>query len=115
VLKDNAGLAIQSATPITVTARGGKILLNGRVIQAIDRSLGPFEIGGRYLLFLQFIPETGAFAVSDVETSFQIRDSKTLPLTDNPATEEIQKRENTQTSIEKVRIAIVASGYKARP
>lgn len=105
VLKDNPVAPVQAASLITVTAPGGKILLDGRVIQAIDKSLEPFEIGGRYLLFLRFIPETTSYWVSGVDASAQILDGQAVPLHERTA-EGSQNRKDLQVMIDEIRTAL---------
>jgi len=45
----------------TITQPGGKVLLNGRVVIAIDKSSGKLIVGRKYLFFLKSVSNTGAF------------------------------------------------------
>jgi len=83
VLKDNTSGHIEPTTSLTVTRPGGRILLEGHVISAIDKSAKPFEIGGRYILFLQYLPTTGSYRTPGINGSFQIKDEKLVALTDS--------------------------------
>jgi hypothetical protein len=80
VLKTTSQSQVQPQSNILVTAPGGKIRLAGRVIQAVDQSLWPLEVGGRYVLFLQYIPATGAYRIVSPEASAQIRTGKAVML-----------------------------------
>lgn len=75
ILKNNSVTQIQPNSTITVTRSGGTVSLNGHVIRAKDYRNEPLEIGGRYLLFLKFITDTGdyqSFGNSLFEDSFRI-------------------------------------------
>lgn len=84
--------SIQPQGSIVVTRPGGRILLQGRVVSAVDRVFHPFSIGGRYLLFLKFLPSTGAYhAVSDQGSFRLINNKKVELLTDSPDVPRIEK------------------------
>jgi hypothetical protein len=61
VIKNNAAAPIQVAGPLTATRDGGVIELNNRVFRARREDFDPPLVGQRYLLFLRFIPATGAY------------------------------------------------------
>lgn len=82
VLKDNVISHLEPGSSLIVTRPGGKILLNGHVITAIDRSVKPLIIGDRYLLFLRFLPTTGAYEAADFDSAFRIAGSELVPQTD---------------------------------
>jgi hypothetical protein len=60
VLKDNTANPITRSSDITVTRAGGTVKLNGHTIRAIDYRGEPLVVGERHLLYLKFIPITGA-------------------------------------------------------
>ena len=66
---------------ITVMRPGGKVSINGRIVTAIDSSYQPLESDKRYLLFLRYIPETGAYR-SERKGSFLIDGDSLIPLTE---------------------------------
>lgn len=66
---------------ITVTRPGGKVSINGRIVTAIDSSYQLLESGKRYLLFLRYIPETGAYW-SESKGTFLIDDDGLIPQTE---------------------------------
>jgi hypothetical protein len=61
VLKNNVAVPIRQNNDITITRPGGAVKLNGHTIRAIDYRSEPLEVGERYLLYLKFIPATGAY------------------------------------------------------
>lgn len=81
VLKDNAAHSIQPATQITVTRPGGTLQLSGRTVTAIDEGFKPLQPGSRYLLFLQFVPATGAYTTSASAGSYQLKNQRLIKLT----------------------------------
>ena len=54
----------------------------GKVAEAIDVSFKPLEVGQQYVLFLKFIPSTGAYRAVSSTGSFQILGSKVTKLTE---------------------------------
>ncbi len=79
VAKDNAVSPIQRGSRISVVRDGGTGLLNGRRIHARVEGFKSFAEGKRYILFLRFIPETGAY-VAYANGSFEISNEKVIPL-----------------------------------
>lgn len=78
VLKNDAAAPIVANGSITYTSPGGAVELNGRTIRAVDQRSYPLEVGENYLLYLKFIPETGAyqgFSNSRDGDTFQIKDN----------------------------------------
>lgn len=61
VLKNNVAMPTGQSSEITVTRSGGTVKLNGHTVRAIDYRSEPLEVGARYLLYLKYIPETGAY------------------------------------------------------
>lgn len=66
---------------ITVTRPGGKVSINGRIVTAVDSSYQLLESGKRYLLFLRYIPETGAYW-SETKGTFLIDNDGLIPQTE---------------------------------
>lgn len=111
VLKNFLGDRIEPSSLITITHPGGKVLLNGKIVTAIDRTFKPLEKGERYLLFLKFISETRSYQALDNKSSFEINGRVTV-LTDAPVPVELQSGKKTNTFLEEVKTAI--SSYKNR-
>lgn len=85
VLKNNLASPISADNQITVARAGGAVSLHGRTIRAFDQSERPLGTNGRFLLFLKYIPETGAYQpyISDIgDASFQLRGDKILQVSD---------------------------------
>ncbi len=82
VLKNNAITPIEMGSTITVTRPGGKVLVNGIIVKATDKSSEALSSNGNdVVLFLQFIPETGAYRATQDTGSFELDDSSLRPLT----------------------------------
>lgn len=74
VLKDNASAHLMPNISITLTQPGGRVRLGGYIIEAEDASFRSLIIGGRYTLFLKFIPSTGAYASLNSVSSYELTD-----------------------------------------
>jgi hypothetical protein len=85
VLKDNRAARVEPRTSLTVTRPGGKVVLNGRVVTAVDRLFKRLAVGGRYLLFLHHVTATGAYQAINDQGSFEIGDNKAAALAQTPA------------------------------
>jgi hypothetical protein len=84
VLKDNAAAPVQTNKEIVVTRPGGTILLNGRIVEALDESFQPLRKKNQYLLFLRFIPSTGSYEALNSKAGFRIGADKISKLTKEP-------------------------------
>ena len=111
VLKDEAA-NLQPQTEITVTRPGGKILFQGRVISARDKSFCPLAIGGHYLLFLRYIPATGAYQAVNSVSSFELVNGVVKPLTEGPTAKNIGG--NVESFLSDVKAAIAATKGQTR-
>lgn len=63
ILKNNSYSAVQTGATILATRPGGKLQVNGRTVYADCADFLSFANGQQYLLYLRFIPETGAYAI----------------------------------------------------
>jgi hypothetical protein len=82
VIKNNIVAPLDAGASITITRPGGKVLLDGMIVRAIDDSYGPLPINGNdVLLFLRFVPETGAYRATRETGSFELDGSSVRPLT----------------------------------
>ncbi|MCA1630564.1 MAG: hypothetical protein LC785_00450 [Acidobacteria bacterium] len=110
VIKDNPTAHIALKTEISVTRPGGKIKLNGRTVEAIDDAFQLFKIGNRYVLFLRFIPQTGAYKTLSSTSSFQVQVSKINKSTkEHLYAENELENENAESFLVKVRAASISS------
>lgn len=104
VLKSHSAAPLQPDANITVTRPGGKMSLDGQLVEAIDLSFKPFEINQRYLLFLKFIPATGGYEAVNSLGSFQLRGNKVIKQTEELLRGEYDHKEAT-SFLSEVRLA----------
>lgn len=64
VLKGNQAAPAQPGATILVTRSGGQLVVNGRLVHAHCSDFRAFDSGQEYLLFLTFVPETGAYTTN---------------------------------------------------
>jgi hypothetical protein len=107
ILKNNTAAPIMSQGNITVTRPGGAIQLNGKIIRAVDLSYKPFEIGGRFLLFLKFIPASGAYQTFSSQGSFKLVGNEMVKQTKEFLPQELESQRDASSFINKVRHASV--------
>lgn len=82
VFKDNSIATIETGGRITVTRPGGKVLVDGVIVKAIDEACEPLPTNDHdVVLFLKFIPETGAYKVTQPTGGFELAGPILRPLT----------------------------------
>jgi hypothetical protein len=106
VLKDNPAAHIGPAMEITVTRPGGRLVLKGKQVRAEDADFKPFNEGGRYLLFLQFIRESGAYRAFS-ERSFELVPGGVAKLTGNTGLVLPQSHSDPEAFLNEIRAAVV--------
>ena len=74
-LKDGRTGTLKPETTITVTRPGGKVLLYGKIASFEMLRFKPLQPGRRYLLFLSYLPSTGAYYAVNADSSFDITDT----------------------------------------
>lgn len=79
-------------------------------MRAVDRTAKPLKVGEKYLLFLRFLPATGAYLPSDGPSSFKLEGGKVLTLTEDPRYADFQKGRDAVSLINDVHAAVSASG-----
>jgi hypothetical protein len=72
VLKNNSRVPVQMGATILVARPGGKVQISGRTVYATCADFQEFASGQSYLLYLHFIPETGAYAIDGGSKAFTI-------------------------------------------
>jgi len=83
VLKSNPSAPIHRGTTLTVTRPGGKVLLNGIIVKARDDAFAPLPLNNHdVVLFLKFIPETGAYRATRATGTFELDGQILRPLTE---------------------------------
>lgn len=81
ILKNNPIDSIASNSIMTITRPGGLAKYKGISIEARDDAFPPLKVGNKYLLFLRYIPDSGAYqAVSNIG-SFELSKNKAIKLT----------------------------------
>ena len=81
VFKNTSLVHIAPGNDITVTRPGGRVEINGRIINAVDASFKALDVGSRYLLLVKYLPDTGAYT-SMRKGSFLIQDDDLIALTE---------------------------------
>lgn len=106
VIKDNAKAPVGIGSDITVTRPGGTLEILGKKVRASDDSFKPFQLGGQYVLFLEYIPATGAYRAY-AEQSFQLLPNGMAKLTTNQAINLAESRGDAQRFLNEVRAAVM--------
>ena len=85
VFKNNAAAPIDAGKTIVVTRPGGKVLVDGVVVKATDAALAALPVNTNdVVVFLQFIPETGAYKTTRATGAFELEGLTVRPLTGIP-------------------------------
>jgi hypothetical protein len=105
ILKNNSALPIKEKR-VTVTRPGGAVMLAGHTVRAIDESLEPLALGSRYLLFLNFIPSTGAYKAFNSKGSFLLKGDRIVKLTREDLPFEMETGTETSSLIARIRGAV---------
>jgi hypothetical protein len=82
VFKDNA-ISPLTGRNIIITRPGGKIVVDGTIMQVTDHHFLPLPVDNKdVILFLKYIPDTGAYQATRDNGSFQIDGEILRPLTE---------------------------------
>jgi hypothetical protein len=82
VLKDNAAAPLTPNATITVTRQGGKVLLDGVIIIAIDKNVLPLPMNDHeVVLFLKYLSQTGAYRAMEYCVAYELEETSVKPLT----------------------------------
>jgi hypothetical protein len=90
VIKNNNAFPLQPGTHVEVVYPGGAVLIDGRKVRAIDKSFHPLKANKEYLLFLKYIPETGAYKVFNSQGNYLITKGRFTKLTDEAVPNELE-------------------------
>jgi len=112
--KNNSQATAQSNSEIVVTRIGGAVQVNGRIARAIDKSFKPLEVGKRYLLFLRFIPSTGAYQTYSGPGAFLLHADRIVNLTNDSLPQELKNGKEIVSFLAEVRSAIAEACKKER-
>lgn len=80
VVKDNPVDHLEDTASIEVTRPGGRIRLNGQIIDAEDQAYPPLQIDGEYLLFLKYVPTSEGYLVANPKGDFVLEKGLLVPL-----------------------------------
>lgn len=83
VFKDTRSRPLKPDATITVTRHCGKVLLYGQIVWFTSTAFKPLQPGRQYLLFLSYVPSTGAYHAVDANSSFDITDTRVQSLNEN--------------------------------
>jgi hypothetical protein len=82
IVRDNPVAPLYIGGDVIVTWPGGKVLLRGVIVKAVDQNFGLPSVNSRDLvLFLRYIPETGAYRAAAPNGAFDLEGSSVRPLT----------------------------------
>lgn len=102
ILKDNEFAHLVPNINLTLTQPGGKVRLEGYIIEAEDVLFRPLALGERYALFLKFIPSTRAYQSVNSLSTYELRDNKIRVQSEEAVRSELNN-EKASSFIEKVR------------
>jgi hypothetical protein len=91
VIKDNKLSHLEPNVLLTVTRPGGRIQLSGHIIEAEDASFKPLTKGQRYILFLKFIPQTGAYTSLNSMSTYGLGQNSIRIETEEAVRSDLQK------------------------
>ena len=82
VFKDNATPLLATGRSIIVTRPGGKVVVDGIIVEILDEHFLPLPVDNKaVILFLNYVPETGAYQATRDTGSFQLDGETLRPLT----------------------------------
>jgi hypothetical protein len=81
--KNNQSAPISPNSIVTITRPGGRVEIKGKIVAALDAAFKYLKEGKQYLLFLKYIPQTGAYQ-SIRQGSFLIKENTLVAMTDEP-------------------------------
>ena len=103
VLKNNPSAYISDQSIVTVTRPGGTIRLNGKVVGVQESKYRRLERQKKYLLFLSYIPSTGAYKAINSEGSFEVDECQVASLNDKQPHANLLNDKNTEELINRIR------------
>lgn len=112
ILKDNAKAPIQLTNDLTISRPGGIVQLDNKIVRAIDESLDPLSIGHQYILFLTYIPTTGAYKAFDSNGSFQLSNKRIVKLTKESLPSKLETGNDAESLSSEIRNVSAIPCYK---
>lgn len=77
IVKNNSKAPVESGQMITVTRPGGVLHVDGRLVVADCANFIMWGTGHEYLLYLHYLPKTGAYSIGNGLAAFEFLDDKT--------------------------------------
>jgi hypothetical protein len=108
VLKNNSKAPAKQGSQIVVTRPGGTLLINGRTVSAKREDFRNFGEGEELLLYLRFVPQTGAYLMSG-PTGFVFGNGQTAGFGKRPLRPEFEAIDKTKM-IDQVKASIATAG-----
>lgn len=103
VLKNNPIAYVQNGSEITFTRPGGVVSLTGKTLSVRDKSFKPLEANRSYLLFLTYLPSTGAYKSTSSEGTFEISNNQLSRLTDEQPSYKLAQLKDGTSVINEIR------------
>jgi hypothetical protein len=108
VLKDNSKAPVRVGSQIVVTRPGGSLAVNGRKVSANPHEFRNFNQGEQLLLYLRFIPQTGAYLLTG-PFGFAFVNGKTTGFGKAPLRSEFEANDQAKM-VDQVKASVVMSG-----
>ncbi|HKQ06184.1 MAG TPA: hypothetical protein VJ464_13700 [Blastocatellia bacterium] len=81
VLRDNSSSPLSIGTTLTITCLGGKIVVDDIILKAGGNGDASLPVNAQnVLLFVKFIPETGAYRLTQPNAAFELTGTSVRPL-----------------------------------
>jgi hypothetical protein len=101
ILRNDSPFALTPETSVVLSRIGGEVQINGRKVQAVADAAQPFEIGGRYLVFVTYLPERNTFAANNL--AFVLKGKDVIGLSDQPQSKSLLRNKDADSLINSVR------------
>jgi hypothetical protein len=82
---------LQEGNQIVVARPGGAVVVKGEKLTALDRRFQPLDTGRHYVLFLEYIPQTGGYKARSGKGDLLLDDTRVQKLTNEHLPREIDK------------------------
>lgn len=82
ILKNYVTSPLEVGASITITRPGGKVVVDNIIINCKDALYLPIPLNQEVLVFLKYVPETGAYKATRDNVSFQLDGEVLRPLTE---------------------------------
>src|ERR1041384_448878 len=101
ILRNDSPFALTPETAVVLSRIGGEVQINGRKVQAVADAAQPFEIGGRYLVFVTYLPERNTFAANNL--AFGLKGKNVGGLSEQPQSKSLLRNKDADSLINSVK------------